>query len=361
MSFQCKNSLSFGVVALGCAAIALTSTAISESGSEDYEVVWIENPETGVLLHARLRYPVDFDRKQTYPAIILVPGGSGDGMSFETGGEAAALADHGFFTMSFSPDGRGQSTNGGTYTDEDYCGFLQQAGLREVVQYVYDMSETDDSNIGVLSRSYGITLAAGALGRYPNDPPVKFLIEWEGPADRSDTASPNGHVPHDISDDEWWVEREPTEHIGGFPGYVQIVQKEQDHVQSDNLHSIKINNEAVGPAGDGPGSAVWVRVNDGSGPAGNPINTVYQPPIEPAWHSNSSNINAILRGYALEMAAMDVLSIEGDLNGDLLVDGADLAVLLGSWGYCPECPADINGDDFVDGADLAQLLGSWTP
>lgn len=49
-----------------------------------------------------------------------------------------------------------------------------------------------------------------------------------------------------------------------------------------------------------------------------------------------------------------------DLNGDGLVNGADLAIVLGNWGLCAGCPADINGDGVVDGADLAIVLGNWT-
>jgi len=50
----------------------------------------------------------------------------------------------------------------------------------------------------------------------------------------------------------------------------------------------------------------------------------------------------------------------GDLNGDGRVDGADLGMLLGSWGPCaPGCPADLNGDGVVDGNDLGTLLGVW--
>jgi len=53
-----------------------------------------------------------------------------------------------------------------------------------------------------------------------------------------------------------------------------------------------------------------------------------------------------------------VFPFEGDLNGDGLVDGADLAILLGQWGA--DGPADLNGDGVVDGADLALLLGLWS-
>lgn len=50
----------------------------------------------------------------------------------------------------------------------------------------------------------------------------------------------------------------------------------------------------------------------------------------------------------------------GDLNGDGVVNGADLGLLLGAWGSCPGCPADLNGDGIVDGADLGILLSTWS-
>jgi hypothetical protein len=52
----------------------------------------------------------------------------------------------------------------------------------------------------------------------------------------------------------------------------------------------------------------------------------------------------------------------GDLNGDGIVDGADLLILLSHWGPCPptkDCPADLNEDGDVDGADLLILLSNW--
>jgi len=50
-------------------------------------------------------------------------------------------------------------------------------------------------------------------------------------------------------------------------------------------------------------------------------------------------------------------SIPGDLNGDGVVNGADLAILLGAWGGTGL--GDINGDGTVNGSDLALLLGAW--
>ncbi len=48
----------------------------------------------------------------------------------------------------------------------------------------------------------------------------------------------------------------------------------------------------------------------------------------------------------------------GDLDGDGVVGGADLALLLGAWGGSGPL-GDLDGDGVVGGADLAVLLGAW--
>jgi hypothetical protein len=46
-----------------------------------------------------------------------------------------------------------------------------------------------------------------------------------------------------------------------------------------------------------------------------------------------------------------------DLNGDGLVNGVDLAVLLGCW--LAGC-GDLNGDGTTDGSDLTVMTANWT-
>jgi hypothetical protein len=48
-----------------------------------------------------------------------------------------------------------------------------------------------------------------------------------------------------------------------------------------------------------------------------------------------------------------------DLNGDGVVNGADLGLLLAAWGVAPGSPADLDGDGVVNGADLGLLLSNW--
>jgi hypothetical protein len=51
--------------------------------------------------------------------------------------------------------------------------------------------------------------------------------------------------------------------------------------------------------------------------------------------------------------------VEGDLNGDGEVDGADLGLLLSAW-ESDDDAADLNDDGVVGGADLGVLLAAWT-
>lgn len=52
-------------------------------------------------------------------------------------------------------------------------------------------------------------------------------------------------------------------------------------------------------------------------------------------------------------------TIPGDLNDDGLVNGSDLAILLGAWGTADPI-ADLCEDGLVDGCDLSVVLGNWT-
>ena len=74
----------------------------------------------------------------------------------------------------------------------------------------------------------------------------------------------------------------------------------------------------------------------------------------------TSAIGDFVSGYDLDGAIECVDdSIPGDINGDGVVDGTDLSILLGYWGLdAPD--VDINGDGVIDGTDLSIVLGHWT-
>jgi hypothetical protein len=81
--------------------------------------------------------------------------------------------------------------------------------------------------------------------------------------------------------------------------------------------------------------------------------------------NNTVTVRTVIDANIESHQNLAINSNPADLNGDGVVDGADLAALLAAWGLCampvpPGCPADFNDDGVIDGADLAQLLASWT-
>jgi formylglycine-generating enzyme required for sulfatase activity len=48
-----------------------------------------------------------------------------------------------------------------------------------------------------------------------------------------------------------------------------------------------------------------------------------------------------------------------DADGDGVVNGSDLAMVLGIWGPCAGCAADLNANGQVNGEDLAVVLTRW--
>ena len=55
-------------------------------------------------------------------------------------------------------------------------------------------------------------------------------------------------------------------------------------------------------------------------------------------------------------------SCPADLDGNGIVNGADMGLFFVQWGECPDnCAADFNGDGAVNGVDLGSFLKSWGP
>ncbi len=71
----------------------------------------------------------------------------------------------------------------------------------------------------------------------------------------------------------------------------------------------------------------------------------------------STTAGAIYKIVPSTGEATCVVPILGDLDGNGVVDAADLSILLGAWGTAT---GDLNGDGTTDAADLSVLLGAWT-
>jgi pimeloyl-ACP methyl ester carboxylesterase len=235
--------------------------------------VTVTNPTTHAKLAVKVFVSKDAAAKKL-PALVLVPGGTGDSKAFEA--DAGRYNAAGLVLVIFDPDGRGQST--GT---EDYDGYKQQDGLAAVIRFVATLPQVDAKKIGLVTHSYGIAMGSGVLARYP-DLPVKFLIDWEGPSDRNYTTTgcrldtrANRILWQPCTDNAWWSEREAVNFIGKLRVPYQRLQSERDHVQTTNAHAVDMINGAV------KGGVSWVRLND------YPINQTYDPQAPPQMFPDS--------------------------------------------------------------------------
>lgn len=230
---------------------------------------WIENPTRHVRQSVRIHEPMDAG-ETIFPAVIFVPGGSGNGRSFDKATEgnvsqADTLAANGMVVITYSPLGTEENDT----EPLDHQGYADQDGLAAIITATKQLTTVDSRQIGIASFSYGITGASGALSRYP-DLDMIFLVDWEGPSSRAYTtfdckgaaAMPEGEEDTRVSsisctDEDFWAEREAVKMIGDAQvEYYWRIQTKEDHAQSTYGHTLEMINAAV--------SAIpWVRVNDG--------------------------------------------------------------------------------------------------
>ncbi len=191
-----------------------------------------------------------------------------------------------------------------------------------MIEYVAGLDGVDPNHLGVLTSSYGITLGAGAVGRYP-DLPVAWLVDMEGPSDSLTVAcyycdeerGMGGHLstatdpsPENVA---WWSEREAYRFIGNFRGEYLRVQAWNDHVQPEglHLHALQMNEAAI------TGGVPWVRINGSD--MGNPVNELYEG-SEPAWlPGRMADYRDLDVSYIIEMARRSGATIDPWWNVDL--------------------------------------------
>jgi len=223
--------------------------------------------------------------------------------------------------MAFNAEGRGSGAPGNLRSQgtEDCNGFVHQDDLKAIVEYAAALPNVDVSNIGVETSSFGITIGAGALGRYPSLP-VAYLVDQEGPHDnRVITFYDAGHEtavcghlstvtdpsPANVA---FWAEREAVRYIDTYSGRYLRMQAEVDHAQNPGYfrHAIEMVNAATRAEYGGTGSALWTRMNGGD--LGNPINAVYplgDPSQYPIWVSGRlADHPGLNLTYIREMAAL---------------------------------------------------------
>jgi outer membrane protein assembly factor BamB len=104
---------------------------------------------------------------------------------------------------------------------------------------------------------------------------------------------------------------------------------------------------------------------------GNVMNVIGMPQFSPdgsVVYITATPFSSQTAAYLFAIAVDGPDASPADLNGDGVINGLDLGVLLANWSIPPgspgcggakACPADINSDGVVDGLDLGLLLANW--
>jgi len=242
------------------------------------ETLQVINPYSGCSLYVHIHRPAYAGPGNRVPGVVFVPGGTGFGSSYDTTGLPDDIASDGFALLHFDPDGRGLSGA----CPENYGGYVHQDGLHACLSVLASRPYVDTSQLGVCTMRYGVTMGSGMIARYA-EPQVRFLLDFEGPADRSQTClDSGGFVPVPPDSDAFWQEREAARFMTQVPcAYLRVqTQVDSNPRISDNRHAIQLIDSATAVAHGGAGISSWTRANDS---LMNPMNHVYTLSDPPIW------------------------------------------------------------------------------
>jgi hypothetical protein len=314
-------------------AVALNIVTVTEQ--------WITAPD-GNKIYIRSAFPT---RGGQHPAVIMIPGGIESGTTLIDEPTTPALLEEGYAVITFNPEGRGSGQPGDLTSEgsEDYNGHVQQDDLQSVINSAQTFTFVDPKSMGVVSLSYGVSLAAGCLSRYADDDAVRnirFFIDTEGPSDsyvimadpwllddKSENdktqnlydifhryslyydetyLSLNSSSPTVLSDNAWWSERAALEYIGSIKVPYLRLQAEWDHMQPPNAmylvgfdryplwyqnkHAVDMVNAATN------GSSPWTRINGSD--IGNAPNTTYTHDAPPQYYSGALDFESVSSDFS---------------------------------------------------------------
>ena len=269
------------------------------------ETLRVRNPASGCTLYTHIHRPAWASDANPVPGVILVPDSNRAGAMFDVSGLADNLARDGFAVLHFDPDGRGRSTP----FPENYGGYTHQDGLQACAQVLAERSYVDSTRLGIYSLGYGVTLASGMIARH-SSPAMRFLLDWEGPADRYQTCRDSGGwVPVAPDSEDFWLEREAARFMKQVPACYIRMQTATDHNPrlADKRHCIQLVDSATNPAHGGTGISPWTRVNDS---VMNPANLTYSQSNPPVWIPEIQEVQNLPRVilYLHELAQKDLLT-----------------------------------------------------
>lgn len=184
--------------------------------------------------------------------MLLVPGGLDGAASVESPRcvlPAASLARRGIAALVFSPSGREDAPG-----RSDRNGPLHQDEAAAALRALLGCHEVDPTRVVVLSLSFGVVMAMGALVRHPRlSRGLRGLIDWEGPGSRRWFAGVPFGEDHTegVEDDAFWEPREAIRMAPRLGLPYRRFQSTWDHVHGPRVE-IGLELARAVAAGDCP-------------------------------------------------------------------------------------------------------------
>lgn len=150
------------------AELAKTDVTRFESlGLKKVEVFTFTSADGVTQLHGMIHFPSDFDPARKYPMLLSIYGGPGTNAFRETFALPDALTEYGFLVLNI--DGRNVGGRGKKFSDVLYgnLGIVEMDDFAAGVKSLHNRPYVDKDNVGVFGGSYGGTVAATLLLRYP--------------------------------------------------------------------------------------------------------------------------------------------------------------------------------------------------
>ena len=203
----------------------------------------------------------------------------------------------------------------------------------------------------------GIWLAAwdsteDLSGDIGTDLDILYSLSLDDGANWLDPMPLNSDAPFDSGSDQGvpWI---ATDKVGRW-----IVVWRKSGILFTSLLLLDCNDNDVVDECDSDGRVTICHV-----PAGNPDNArtiLVSMRALPAHLAHGDSCGPCEEDDGLLLMARESEVCSADGNGDGVVNAADLALLLGTWGQTPD-PPGFDGDGDVDAFDLALVLGNWGP
>ena len=143
-------------------------TEFERLGLKRAELFTFTSADGKTPLHALLQFPSNFDPSKKYPVLVSVYGGPGSNGASESFSPANPLAEYGFLILRM--DARTAGGKGRKILDTIYkqLGIVEMDDFAAGIRALRSRPYVDASRVGIYGTSYGGTVAATVLLRYPD-------------------------------------------------------------------------------------------------------------------------------------------------------------------------------------------------